>query len=170
MSKKTKELLFVGLGALVILALVLGVGGQVSIPYQAGRAVEKYSKTYATKQVDTIVFVRDPAASGYAFAVHFKDSAATLVAGAATVRRIIDGTLMPAIAGDTLNFSARTFTTDGSTSSTTFSNGSSLTGTITLAPLCDQYMVILKYDTLTATQQGVTTPTAVYEVLKVFSK
>ena len=70
---------------------------------------------------------------------------------------------MPAIAGDTLQFTSISSTTDGSASSTTFSNGTSYTRALTMAPLADQYIIIFKYN---SSGNGVTTPTVVYEAIK----
>lgn len=171
MSKETIRVLFVGAVALVVMALMLGVGSQVSVPFSRGVAVEKKTGTYATKQIDTIVINRDPGAQGITFAAHWKDSVALLNTAATVIRRVVDGTIsaVPATGDSLSGWSAFTSTADGNSTPDKFNNGKSLTGTITLNPLADQYLVIVKYDTLTATQQGVSTPTVVYEVIKQFS-
>lgn len=170
MSKETIRVLSVGTVAMILFALLLGVGGQVSVPFSRGVAVEKKTGTYATKQIDTIVINRDPGAQGITFAAHWKDSVALLNTAATVVRRVIDGTISAVPATDSLSgWSAYKSATDGNSTPDKFNNGTSLTGTITINPLADQYLVIVKYDTLTATLQGVSTPTVVYEVIKQFS-
>lgn len=153
-----------------ILIAILAIGtlafagsGQKKIVPDESRGAEKLSATYANSQVDTVFITRTKGMSALAFACHFKDSVAFATSAAATVRRVVDGTLMPAIAGDTLQFTSIASTTDGSASSTTFSDGTSYTRAITLAPLADQYIVILTYR---SSLNGTTTPTVIYEAIK----
>lgn len=140
-----------------------GANGRQVLPLSQGVGVSKLSSTYANSQIDTVVITRESGVSAIAFAVHAKDSVFFATSAAAVVRRVVDGTLMPAITGDTLQFTSISSTTDGNASSIAFGNGTSYTRAITLAPLADQYIVILKYH---SSGNGVTTPTVIYEAIK----
>jgi hypothetical protein len=140
-----------------------GANGQQVLPLAQGVGVSKLVSTYANSQIDTVVITRESGVSAISFAVHAKDSVFFGTTAAAVVRRVVDGTLMPAITGDTLQFTAIQSTTDGNTSTLAFGNGTSYTRALTLAPLADQYIVILKYH---SSGNGVTSPTIVYEAIK----
>lgn len=135
----------------VVSALFIFASGQITLT-GLGKAVSKNSKTYAASQTDTVIYNREVGDVNLSFAVHTKDSSNFTNA---VLRRVIDGVAAPAVAGDTL------FSSDSSASAR------SIVKTITLAPLADQYWIIVKYTANNgAIDQGTTTPTVVYEVNK----
>lgn len=131
-----------------------------------GAGASTVTGTFAASQIDTFVFNRERGVSALAFGLHAKDSLQLHGTTAGRVIRMVDGTIVALPAADTLTgFTNFTSTTDGSTNQP-FSNGVSVLGTITLAPVCDQYWVILKY---AATGNGTTTPNYKAEFVKTYS-
>lgn len=134
--------------------VVFAASGQVGLNTKIGLELTSKSKAYANSQVDTVIWTREGAAAAYAFAIHFKDSASVT---SIQLRRVIDGVATGFATTDSLLTGALITPRADST----------IVRTITLAPLADQYWVIVTY---TSSGNGVTSPTAVYEVLKQFSK
>lgn len=167
MSKSVTKWTLVVISVIAVFALMIAASGQKSIPYSQGRSVESYVGTYTNSQIDTVIINRDPGLSALSFGAHFGDSVSTYATAAATVRRVVDGVLTPAIAGDTLtNWSSVLSVVVSNPTSNKFANGTALVGAITLAPLADQYLVILKY---AAAGQG-TSHNVKYEAIKQFGK
>jgi len=160
MKKLVLSLFALALGV----GLVFGANGKKTIPLALDISPGKVTNTFANSQVDTVIFNREASLSSLAFAMHGKDSFQVLTI---KVRRVVDGALMAQVASDTLDRAVFTSTTDGSAGSTTFSDGSSATATVTLTPLCDQFLFIVTY---ASSGNGVTTPTVVYEAVKQYSR
>lgn len=149
----------------VIVSIGYGASGKVTLTGTTDASVASASNTYANSQVDTVIWTRDGSVSAISFAAHFKDSVSVT---SCVIRRIVHGTLMAAVAADTVaNLQPFASTTDGSAGSTVFSDGKSVTGLVTLTPLADQYLFIVTY---AGSANGVTTPTVIYEVIKQFSR
>lgn len=143
-----KKFIIPGLLLLVVVFIFLGASGQVTLTLNAGTSVTKSSKAYAASQVDTVRMSRDRAVAAMSFAVHFKDSVSIT---SAIVRRVYDGVAEAALTTDSL----AAFTGFVSTAA------ASVGATITMAPLPDEYWIVVTY---AGSAQGFTTPTAVYEV------
>ena len=147
--------------AILSVLLVVGItmifgGAQVTVPLAAGLPVSKTSKTFVSGQVDTITFNREAGLSALSFSIRTKDSSNIT---SIVLRRAFDGILSPVVATDTLS------AVDSSASDR------AIIKTITLAPLSDQYKVIVTYNTDDGgINQGTTTPTVVYGFNKQFSK
>jgi hypothetical protein len=161
--------LILSLILLVILVVFVNTAysasGQVALSGSTGGGVWKATKAYAASQIDTILYRRDPSAQSISFAVHFADSAATTNV---VIRRVVDGTVSSVLVGDTLtNFTSFDSNTNGDVNSKCFANGISVTNAITLSPMADMYLIIVKY---AANEQGASTPTASYEVLEQYSR
>ena len=147
--------------AILSVLLVVGItmifgGAQVTVPLAAGLPVSKTSKTFVSGQVDTITFNREAGLSALSFSIRTKDSSNIT---SIVLRRAFDGIFSPVVATDTLS------AVDSSASDR------AIIKTITLAPLSDQYKVIVTYNTDDGgINQGTTTPTVVYGFNKQFSK
>ena len=151
-----KSLNLVFVIALVVLALYVFTGAQVTVPLNAGLAVTKTSKTYTSGLVDTITFNREAGLSGLSFSIRTKDSSNIT---SIVLRRAFDGIIAPVVATDTLS------AVDSSATDRV------IIKTITLAPLADQYKVIVTYNTDDGgINQGTTTPTAVYGFHRQYSR
>lgn len=133
---------------------VLAASGQVPIPLRDGEPVTKTSKAYANSQVDTIRFGREAGLAAVAFAIHVKDSASFT---SIQLRRVIDGVATGFATTDSLLTGA----VIAPRGDTTFVR------TITIAPLADEYWVIVSY---TSSGNGVTSPTAVYQIERQYNK
>lgn len=167
-SKKSKKswlkVFAVSAAVLVVGYLMLGASGQVPTTQRLDLSSSVATNSYANSQVDTVVWNREPSVSGAAFAAHFLDSVSVTNV---ILRRVVDGTLQPVLAGDTLISSTFTSTTDGNAATQSFSNGVSKTVAITLAPLADTYVFIVTY---AGSANGVTTATVNYEIIKQFAR
>ena len=130
---------------LAALAVVLFMGNQQTV-IETIKAVARVDTTlFVNSQVDTISYVRPAGLEGFSFAPHWKDSVSVTNA---IMRRVVNGEIRAAIAGDTL------FGALASTSADT-----SLLVTATLAPLAERYVVIVTY---AGSANGVTTPVVTY--------
>jgi hypothetical protein len=119
---------------------------QVRMPLSTGKATSVYSKTYANSQVDTVIIVREAGVTGLAFSAFWADSARLAATSAAVVKRLVNGNLCPAIGSDTLSlWSSSIMAEDTKDTPNVLADGNSKTGTITLAPLADAYVVIVSY-------------------------
>jgi hypothetical protein len=145
--------------AVVIFALALATGTKKTLPLNQGLGSTNYVGTFANSQVDTLTFQREAGLSGLAFAVHWKDSVNVT---RAVVYRQVDGQWQWPAANDTI---ITAFTYNDSTSAP-WGPGYAVTKTITLAPLADNYVVVITY---AGTLNGVTTPTVRYEFIKQLS-
>lgn len=160
-----KKLALVSLLLCVGVFYAYGASGKKSLPNTFDFRTAKVTNTYANSQVDTVIYNCPAGLNALAFAMHFKDSASVT---SCVIRRVVDGALMAAIASDTVAaMAAFASTVDGSSGSTTFSDGKSVTGAITLAPLCDTFLFIVTY---AGSANGVTTPTVVYEAIQQLTK
>ena len=139
--------------ATLVVTQAFGTGNKKTVPQNASMPVSKVVVSYATSYVDTIYYNREAGLAGLAFAGHWQDSVSITNV---IVRRMVDGKTEGALAGDTLTaFSSKVAVT----------NDTTLAGTITLAPLCDTYIV---YVTYAGSGQGVTSAKATYEFIKQF--
>ena len=151
-----------GTAAIVLVAfLFLGAGNSKTITSRQGSSPEKGPAIAAKNSyVDTVYITVDPTASAAAFALHTKDS--TSITNA-VLHRLVDGVWCKTVAtADTLSG----FTSFADTVKTG-QNGCSVSSAITLAPLCDQYAVII---TFAGSANGVTDTLAYPEYIKVFGK
>jgi hypothetical protein len=142
--------------ALVGIAIMF-MGTQITVNLNPGRSQTKSSGTYASAQVDTIKYTREAGLSGLSFEAHWKDSVniTNIVC-----RRVFDG--VPNVVA-----SADSLTTAADSSATAVS----WIKTITLAPLAEQYWVIVTYATdAGALNQGVSTPNVVYGFERQYSR
>lgn len=125
------------IGILTLSLLFIFASGQVSMVLNAGTASVNQVKTFANSQVDTVNMPRDRAVALITFAAHWKDSVSIT---RAVVERMIDGQVMPRVAGDTLapftTFQALTNEANPDTSQA---------AAITMNPLADVYRVIVTY-------------------------
>ena len=99
-----------------------------------GNAASVATGTYLAAQTDTVKWYREKGVRTLAFGAFYADSGTV---GTAFVRRVVNGVCVSAVAGDTLtNLTAKadTSTTDKSS-----------LDAITLAPLADEYWVIVNY-------------------------
>jgi hypothetical protein len=151
--KKYLSKIFATIGIMAVVVLAIGAGTNARLG-GTDQATSKYVGTYANSAVDTIRWSREGSCSALAFAVHMKDSAAITNV---IVRRIVDGKVTKAVAGDTL--SALGFTS--------ITNDSVATATVTLTPLSDELWFFVTY---AGSGNGVTTPTVTYEAIKQFSR
>lgn len=157
--------LFLSLIFLLVSSVGYAASGKVTLTGTTDASVASATNTYANSQVDTVVWVRDGSVSAISFAAHFKDSASVT---SCVIRRVVDGALMAAVTADTVaNIQPFVSVVDGASGSTTYSNGKSVTGLVTLTPLADIYLFIVTY---AGSANGVTTPTVKYEVVKQFSR
>lgn len=153
----TRPVVLIGL-LIVSVVIAWAASGQASIPLNANLDNSKVSKAYVKNQTDTVIINREGSMSALALGIHTKDSSKITLA---VVRRVVDGVASALAAGDTLApFTAWRNTTNA---------GATATAEITLAPLADQYWVIVTYEN-SDTTQGVSTPTVVYEALKQYSR
>lgn len=144
-------LLLLAIGVTVALA----ASGQVTFSTNPNTAISKTSKAYAASQVDTLIFNRESGLSGLSFTAKWKDSVKLTNI---LLRRIVDGKASAFVTTDSIM-------TNLPYTATT--NDTTLLKTITLAPLAEQYWVIVTYE---ATGNGVTTPTAVYQFNKQYAR
>ena len=124
----------------------------------AGNTIQKKTTTYANSQVDTLTFIRDAAVSGYALGVAYADSVniTTIL-----LQRVVDGKLMALVAATDSLVGSAGFSLATATSTVGLSKA------ITLAPLADQYRIIITY---AGSNNGVTAPNATYEIIKQYAK
>lgn len=149
-----------------VTSLVFAGSGQKTFPLAQGKAPSKIVTTFANSEIDTFIINVESGVTQYTFGVHAKDSVAFgRTAPACQIVRVVDGTAQAAVATDTLAFSSLTSTVDGNSASIAFANGSAYAKSITVTPFTSQILVILKYH---SSGNGVTTPTAVYELNKQF--
>lgn len=159
--KYKKLLLYSGLVAFIVVAgyyVALAASGQVTFTLRAGEAVTKTSKAYADSQVDTLRIAREPGLQTLGLAIHWKDSVSVTTA---LIRRVTDGKatgIFSASPNDSLFQTPATIVARGDTT---------VVRPITLAPLADEYWVIITY---AGSANGVTTPTAVYSVQRQYAK
>jgi hypothetical protein len=121
-----------------------------------GREVSKVSTTYASGRIDTVLYNREGGVAVLAFAVHTQDSSniTNIV-----LRRVVDGVYSPVISADSLVTAA-----DSSAAERV------ILKSVTLNPMPDQYAFIVKYKANNGgLDQGVSSPTVVYEVLKSYT-
>lgn len=146
--KKMMFGLTVGVVALLSLGTILTVS-------RKSDGIHSTTGSYADSQVDTVKFVRPANIGALAFAAEWQDSVSVT---SAVYRRVIDGTAIPAIASDTLSsFYAFTGTPTGA------NPVRAITQAITLAPLADEYWVIVTY---ASSANGTTSETVKYEFIK----
>jgi hypothetical protein len=133
---------------------VYAAGVNKNLSVGLGQTLQKTTGTYAASQVDTITFSRDANCQAYAFAMSWADSVKITTI---LLKRVINGVEMAQV------------TTDSLVASAGFSSTAAvgLTKAITLAPLADQYRIYITYN---ASDNGVTSATNAYEVLKQYSK
>lgn len=108
------------------------------------------SVSYANSQVDTLILWREAKASAYSLTCSWADSVSITNI---ILRRLVNGVLMPVVAGDTLL---------GATA-TTASTSQCLT--ITLQPMPEAYRIIVTY---ASSANGVTSATARYSAQRVY--
>jgi hypothetical protein len=144
----------------VALFAFLGAGNNRVIQV-THRSQALYAATYANSAVDTLYYVRDPYLVSLAFSVHFKDSVSVTNA---ILRRIVGGELVALQAGDTLLTGADTNFVAGSIGSSANPSYANIKA-ITLAPLADQYRIIVTY---AASRNGVTNNNVDYIFQQVF--
>lgn len=121
------------------------LGAIVAIPVSNGPTTGVFTKTYANSQVDTLRYIRPPGLSALSFAPYWNDSVKIT---SIIVRRVSNGVTLSVIAGDTL----ATSLTGTSTTARLYA--------VTLAPISEEYQVIVSYDT---SANGVTTATVNYK-------
>lgn len=153
-KKYLKTLTLLSVGVVAVFAVTLADIN--SIPHNQGILTESVTGDFADSEVDTVKYIRDGSGrlAGLAFACEWNDSVSVSLV---TVRRIIDGTVQPLIAGDTLT--AYTSFSD----LTAASEPNAKTATVTLAPLADEYWFIVTY---AGSNNGVTAPTVKYMAKK----
>lgn len=141
------------LGILPVIAIMfMGAGNNTGFSPRVGYAYDMKSFTYANSQVDTLVINREAGVQAYGFSIHVKDSASITNA---ILFRTIRGKLQGVQAGDTV------------VSVMLCRQDSAITRSIVLAPLAEQYTIIV---TFAGSANGVTTPTVEYLVQKQYSK
>ena len=141
----------------VVAFSAMGAGVNKSLGIGLGNTVQKTTGTYANSQVDTITFTRDAAAQAYAFSAKWADSVNVT---SILLVRVSDGVENSQLSTDSLVGLAG-FTKASATST------AGLTKTITLAPLADQYRIYITY---VSSNNGVTSGTNSYSILKQYSK
>lgn len=139
----------------VAVTVVWAASGQVTFVTNPNTAISKTTKAYATSQVDTLIFNRESGLSGLSFTAKWKDSVSIT---SILLRRIVDGKASAFITTDSIQTGLPYLATTVDTT---------MLKTITLAPLAEQYWVIVTY---AASAQGVTTPTAVYQFQKQYAR
>jgi hypothetical protein len=150
-NKVIALLLLLAVGVTVVLA----ASGKVSFATNPNTEVSKTTNTYVNSQVDTLVFNRERGLSGLAFATRWKDSVKVT---SILLRRVVDGIATAFITTDSLMTGLPY---------TAVLVDTTIHKTVTLAPLADQYWVIVTY---VSSGNGVTTPTAVYEFIKQYAR
>jgi len=145
------------LSVLVVIALY-AAGSKYTLSSGSNASVVRAaSKAYADSRTDTVIITRDAALSALAFGCHWRDSVSvTLV----TIKRLVNGVLMGSGAGNTAPLLGDTLVPYTSFATTI---AASKTAAITLAPLCDQYMILIVY---AGSANGVTSATVDYEAIK----
>lgn len=138
--------------ALAVILATLAIGASITLTGSSVTVSKSAVGTYANSQVDTLTWVRTGNETGASFFIKAGDSVSITNV---ILRRQFWGTLLAAIAGDTIL---------GSTASTA-NTGYATYGTITLSPYCDTVKIIVNYDT---TNNGVTSPYVQYGVAKKF--
>lgn len=144
--------------SLICLILVVSVsysaGTKVSVPFNDNLAFSKANGVIANSRVDTIVVPWNPSLAQQSLAVYFAEDSVSITN--AIVRRVVNGVPMAVQVGDTLT----AFTSFSATT-----GASVRTATITTAPLCETYWIIL---TFAGSANGVTTPTYTAESIRQF--
>ena len=144
-------------GLAVIVSAVAFMGAVKSLPLATGLTVTSVSGTYASGQTDTVKFTREAGLSGLSFSIDPYDSCnLTRV----YVRRVVNGSLAAAVAGDTLISAADSTAT-----------GAPWVKSVTLSPICDQYWFFVVYASdKGALNQSTLHPSVVYRAHKQFAK
>lgn len=149
MKKLLAKMAVLALAGIVILNIAFSDVN--TLPYRPDIGTSKVTGDHVNSETDTVLWAREPGVEALAIAAHWKDSVSLT---RVVVRRIVNGDYTTAIAGDTVVSSAFAGATTADTS---------LTATVTLAPLCDMYAFIFVY---AASNNGVTTPVVYYEAIK----
>jgi hypothetical protein len=152
---RNKFTIFLSLLLIVGITVAFAASGQVTFTTTPATAVSKATKAYAASQVDTLRFSREAGLSGLAFTAKWKDSVSLTNI---LLRRVVDGKASAFITTDSIMTLLPYVAT---------TNDTTLLKTITLAPLCDEYWVIVTY---AGSGQGTGTNTAVYEFQKQYAK
>ena len=147
--------LVAALALLVFVVLDPALAGKVTARGN-GYAVSVVTNSVAASQVDTVVWVREPGVTALSFGLYINDTC-DIDAGKVWVLRVINGQSIGVQASDTLT--GITFDVNSDTS---------VVSAVTLAPLADQYWVVVNY---TSSGVGVGGDVvARYEFIKQYSK
>jgi len=141
-------------------AMALGAGGKYSITSDPSKSTDVLAGvTYGTSYGDTLIWTYQSNVQSASLTAHWLDSVSVT---RVEVYRIVDGQWMTKLAGDTLiNFTS--FSKNGSGNP-----NSSVSNTIPLAPLADQYAFVFVY--AGGTVNGTNANTVNFRVKKQFSK
>lgn len=146
--------LFIGL------IVLMGASGQVTLVKRADVGQSTGTKTFANSQVDTVRWKREEGVSAAAFAAFWTD---TVSITQVVVLRVIDNTVTARVAGDTITaFSAKAIAANVTTLN------AAIVGTVTMAPLADEYWFQVTYAGSNNGAAG--TRNVTYKVLKTYSK
>ena len=154
MKKTIYKILAVVLLVSIPIYIVYAAGVNKNLGIGTGMTIQKTTGTYAASQVDTLTWTRDANVQAYAVGFSWADSVniTTIL-----LKRVINGVEMAQVTTDSLVASAGFASTAAV----------GLTKTVTLAPMADQYRIYITYN---ASNNGVTSATNAYEVLKQYSK
>lgn len=129
--KQRKMFVFV---LLALVAMVLmGASGKKNVPLSSGTATTVLQTAYVSAQVDTLVVTREAGLSAASFGIYAADS---INISKVILRRVVNGYPLAVQVGDTLMSAA-----DSAASSYTALKA------ITLAPVCEQFWIIVTYNT-----------------------
>ena len=164
-----KKLFSIAVLSVLVLGVAFGTSGQKGMPFSAGNSTSVLVTTFANSQIDTLIVTREAGVATYGFSAQWSDSVQLYVTGGIALKRVVNNTIAsyPSAVDTLTNSGSFVSTTDGDPTSIAFANGASYCGAITITPLWDKLLIIVKY---AASGNGVTTPTVRYEVHKVYSK